>query len=85
MERRVRTAWVMRRRFHLAAKVATAVGALLAIIVVAIAVRSVDTTWQSPRFLAGAVGTVLLGAGLPRVAVLAAWRVVRSRHQEDWG
>jgi hypothetical protein len=85
MERRIRTAWLMRRRFHLAANLATVVGALLGLIVVGIAMRAADTTWQSPHFLAGAAGTVLLGAALPRVAVLAAWRVVRSRNQEDWG
>jgi hypothetical protein len=86
MERRVRTGWRMRRRFHLAADVATLVGAALALIVTGVAMReAADTSWQSPRFLAGAVGTVLLGAALPRVAVLATWRILRSRNREDWG
>lgn len=85
MERRIRTAWLMRRRFHVAANIATVVGTLLALITIGIAMRAVDANWQSPRFVTGAVGTVLLGAAIPRVAILAAWRVVRSRNQEDWG
>lgn len=85
MDRRIRTAWLVRRRFHLAANVATAVGALLALIAIGIAMRAADATWHNPRFLTGAAGTVLFGAAVPRVAVLAAWRVVRARNQEGWG
>ena len=85
MERRIRTAWLLRRRFHLIANIATVVGALLALTAIGIAMRTADATWQSPRFLAGATVTVLLGGALPRVAVLAAWRVVRSRNHEEWG
>jgi hypothetical protein len=69
MERRVRTGRRMRRRFHLAADVATLVGAALALIATGVAMRAAaDTSWQSLRFLAGAAGAVLRGAAAGRGA-----------------
>jgi hypothetical protein len=67
-----------------AADVATVVGAALALVATGIVTRAADTAWQSPRFLAGAAGTVLLGAALPRIALLAIWRILHSRTHENW-
>jgi hypothetical protein len=85
MERRVRTAWLVRQRFRRAANLATLAGILLALLLVAAARPATPEGWVQFGFVTGALGVLLVGAVAPRLAVQAVWRVVRWRNHEEWG
>ena len=56
MDRRVRTAWLVRRRFRVAANLAMGSGLLLALSLIAAARPSTPSGWLEPGFLTGAMG-----------------------------
>lgn len=85
MEKRVRTFWVVRQRFCAAANIATVVGAVVGVAVVAAVWPQGPEAWLQRTFLLPALLTVLLGAMVPRLLVNAAWRLVQRRNREEWG
>ena len=85
MERRVRTFWVMRRRYRRAALLVTVLGAATGLVVVFAIWPSAPGAWQQRGFLAAASALVVLGALLPRLLVTSWWRMLRRRNYEEWG
>ena len=85
MDRRVRTAWLVRQRFRFAANVASGVGVMLAMVLIVAARPATLGGWLQRGFVSGAMGVLLVGAVAPRFAVQAVWRLIRWRNQEDWG
>lgn len=84
-ERRVRTSYVMRRRYRRAAWIAALLGALLALVPVIETARSDDpSALYTPGFLAGSAALVLIGAAVPWLIVTALWRRTRNRHASEW-
>jgi hypothetical protein len=84
-ERRVRTSYVMRRRYRHTAWIAAFLGALLALVPVIEAARSNDpSALYAPGFLGGSAALVLIGAALPLLIVTALWRRTRNRHASEW-
>jgi hypothetical protein len=84
-ERRVRTWYVVRRRYRRAARIAAVLGALVALAAVVQAVRSQDpAAAYSPGFLVGSAVLVAIGFGLPYLTVIALWRWTRNRHAAEW-
>lgn len=84
-ERRVRTKWVLRQRYARAADVATMVGAVVGIAVVAAIWPSDPGAWMGRRFVIGAFLIVLALTLGPRLLIKAAWRMMHWRHYEEWG
>jgi hypothetical protein len=85
MDRRIRTAWLVRQRFRFAANVASSVGLMLALVLIVAARPATLGGWLQLGFASGAMGVLLVGAVAPRLAVQAVWRLIRWRNQEDWG
>jgi hypothetical protein len=85
MERRIRTSWLVRRRFRQAANAASIIGVVLAMIPIIVAVNRTTVAWRDPGFLTGAMGIVVIGAVAPRLAIHAVWRLIRWRNHEEWG
>jgi len=85
MERRIRTSWLVRRRFRQAANAASIIGLALATVPIIVAVNQTGVAWQDPGFLTGAMGIAVIGAVAPRLAVHAVWRLIRWRNHEEWG
>lgn len=85
MEKRVRTFWVVRQRFRAAANIATVVGGVIGVAIVAAAWPPGSEAWLQRTFLLPALLTVLLGALVPRLLVNAAWRLVHRHNREEWG
>ena len=85
MERRIRTSWLVRRRFRQAANAASIIGVVLAMIPIIVAVNRTTEAWRDPGFLTSAMGIAAFGAIAPRLAVHAVWRLIRWRNHEEWG
>ena len=85
MDRRVRTAWLVRQRFRFAANLASAVGLLLALILIVVARPPALAGWFQLGFVSGALGVLLVGAVAPWLAIQAVWRLIRWRNHEEWG
>jgi hypothetical protein len=85
MDRRIRTAWLVRQRFRFAANLASGLGLFLALgLIVAARPPSLEG-WLQLGFVSGAIGVLLVGAVAPRLAVQVVWRLIRWRNQEEWG
>ena len=85
MERRIRTSWLVRRRFRQPANAASIIGVVLAMVPIIVAVSRSTVAWRDPGFLTGALGIAVIGAVAPRLAVHAVWRLIRWRNHEEWG
>ena len=85
MERRIRTSWLVRRRFRQAANAASIMGVALAMVLIMVAVNQSAVAWRDPGFLAGALGIAIIGAIAPRLAIHAVWRLIRWRNHQEWG
>ena len=84
-ERRVRTSYVMRRRYRRAAWIAALIGALLALVpVIELAWSNDPSALYAPGFLGGSAALVLIGAAVPWLIVTALWRRTRNRHASEW-
>lgn len=84
VERRLRTDWVLRRRWARAASVATVLGAAVGVTLAALLVRAVLAAGHSvDRDVVLAILTILaLTSLLPRWIVSRLGRRVRRRHRE---
>ena len=85
MDRRIRTSWLVRRRFRQAANAASIIGVALAMVLIMVAMNQSGVAWRNPGFLTGAMGILVVGAIAPRLAVHTVWRLIRWRNHEDWG
>lgn len=82
-ERRVRTIWVLRERYHRMARIAGFAGAALAGLLVGVLWVAATGSAHPPtaRFYLFAVVFVAAAAYLPRWAVIARWHRVRRRYE----
>lgn len=85
MERRVRTYWVVRERYRVAANAATVLGALAGVAAVAwLSLREPTPPLDAEWAVATAV-LVALAALVPRLVVRGLWRLRRERLRERLG
>ncbi len=85
MDRRVRTFWVVRQRYHRAAWIATGIGGVVGLFLVALIVR-LDLA-DGKLSAGGVVACIIVLAAfilVPRIVVLLMWRVARQRHYWEW-
>lgn len=87
MERRVRTFWVVRKRYRWAGRVSAGVGGSAALaLVAAIALQQHSAGMPIGRsFVLQSALLVALGVLLPLVVTNLLWRRYRLRHYEDIG
>ncbi len=86
MERRLRTKWQVRRWYKRTARIASVVGASVAILLVALltAKAGAAETLGSPRGLVMSAAMIGAGAIIPYQIVRAIWRHQRDRNWEEW-
>ena len=84
MERRLRTSYLMRKRYQRAAGIVTMVGDLAGLAAVAyLAPRGAAHLLQR-AFIVQAALIVAASALLPRLLVRLLWRIECWRHREEW-
>ena len=83
-DRRVRTKWIMRRRYRRLSDIATAVGLFAGLTTVALIWPPATGAWLDRKFLLMSSLVVLLTTLGPRLLVKAAWYVVLWRNHEEW-
>lgn len=85
-EKRVRTAWRLRRRFRLAQRAAALTGMALGLGIVRAAAASLPdpSVGLGRGFLASSALLVLSLAALPWLVVGSLWQRVRRRHGHEW-
>jgi pilus assembly protein TadC len=75
----------MRQRYRRAADLATLVGAIAGLGVVAARWPALPGAFLQREFLMFAIASILLGALVPRLLVKLWWRMLRRRNHEEWG
>lgn len=83
-DRRVRTKWIMRRRYKRLSDIATAAGLVAGLAIVALIWPQAAGAWLDRKFLLTSSLVVLLTTLGPRLLVKAAWYVVLWRNYEEW-
>lgn len=83
-DRRVRTKWIMRRRYRRLSDIATGVGLFVGLTIVALIWPHASGAWLDRKFLLMSSFVVLLTTIGPRLLVKAAWYVVLWRNYEEW-
>lgn len=83
-DRRIRTKWVMRQRYQRAANIATAVGLVAGVAIVAFIWPHEVGAWRDRRFLLTATLILLLATLGPCLLVKYLWRTIRWRKFEEW-
>jgi hypothetical protein len=84
MERRLRTSYVMRKRYQRAAGIVTMMGALAGLAAVAYLTPRGAAHLMQRAFIVQAALIVVASALLPRLLVQLLWRIERRRHREEW-
>ncbi len=84
--KRLRTYFVVRRRYKRARWIAAGGGVLVAAITLTAALTRSEGTDLAldARFLVGAIVLLLVGVGVPGLVVEGLWRWTRWRHFWDW-
>ena len=85
MERRLRTFYLKRRRYRIAANVVTVVGAAAGIIVTAAMWPTGPEGWLERHFLTAVIAAALILALVSRLIANVLWRLQLRRHYEEWG
>jgi len=83
-ERRVRTKWIMRERYRRIANIATLVGLVAGVAILALIWPHETGAWLERKFLLIASFIVLLAALGPRLLVKTLWRMIHWRNFEEW-
>lgn len=84
-DRRVRTKWMMRRRYKRLADIGTGAGLIAGLAIVALIWPHATGAWLERPFLLTASLAVLLATLAPRLLIKAWWRIVLRRNFEEWG
>ena len=85
MERRVRSYWIIRKRYRLIANLATLAGAVVGIVLIAFLLDLDPTALRDPSSLLRVMILVAILAMLPRLVVMLVWRSRRWTLKERLG